>query len=100
MDAGEPTIELPRLLPDAGQTGWEAKTKPQADQFGVGSRQREKAGLSAAKDIARAEMMRQRGRLGSLTREQEIEIEHLLMSTVNKVSELAGKVLESLLMMP
>ncbi|HET6890822.1 MAG TPA: glutamyl-tRNA reductase [Pyrinomonadaceae bacterium] len=37
-------------------------------------------------DIARAEMARQRGRLGSLTPEQERAIESLLVSTVNKIS--------------
>ncbi len=36
--------------------------------------------------IARAEMARQRGRLGSLTPEQEQAIESLLISTVNKIS--------------
>lgn len=38
------------------------------------------------KDIARAEMARQRKRLGPLTKEQESAIESLLMSTVNKIS--------------
>lgn len=37
-------------------------------------------------DIARAEMARQRKRLGPLTKEQETAIESLLMSTVNKIS--------------
>jgi glutamyl-tRNA reductase len=37
-------------------------------------------------DVARAEMARQRKRLGSLTKEQEAAIEALLMSTVNKIS--------------
>ncbi|PYS49544.1 MAG: glutamyl-tRNA reductase [Acidobacteria bacterium] len=37
-------------------------------------------------DIARAEMMRQRQRLGKLSPEQERAIEALLMSTVNKIS--------------
>ena len=37
-------------------------------------------------DIARAEMARQRKRLGPLTNEQEAAIESLLMSTVNKIS--------------
>jgi glutamyl-tRNA reductase len=37
-------------------------------------------------DVARAEMVRQRKRLGPLTKEQEVAIESLLMSTVNKIS--------------
>ena len=36
-------------------------------------------------------MARRRRRLGTLTLEQEIEVEHLLMLTVTKVSELAGR---------
>jgi glutamyl-tRNA reductase len=37
-------------------------------------------------DIARAELARQRKRLGPLTTEQEAAVESLLMSTVNKLS--------------
>ena len=37
-------------------------------------------------DMARAEMARQRKRLGPLSKEQEAAIESLLMSTVNKIS--------------
>ncbi len=37
-------------------------------------------------DVARAEMARQRKRLGPLTKDQESAIESLLMSTVNKIS--------------
>ena len=37
-------------------------------------------------DVARAEMARQRKRLGPLTKEQEDAVESLLMSTVNKIS--------------
>ena len=37
-------------------------------------------------DIARAELARQRKRLGPLTNEQEAAVESLLMSTVNKIS--------------
>ncbi len=37
-------------------------------------------------DIARAELARQRKRLGPLTTEQEAAVESLLMSTVNKIS--------------
>jgi glutamyl-tRNA reductase len=37
-------------------------------------------------DVARAELARQRKRLGVLTQDQEAAIESLLMSTVNKIS--------------
>lgn len=37
-------------------------------------------------DIARAELARQRKRLGPLTKEQEAAVESLLMSTINKIS--------------
>jgi len=37
-------------------------------------------------EVARAEMARQRKRLGVLTKEQEAAIEALLVSTVNKIS--------------
>jgi glutamyl-tRNA reductase len=37
-------------------------------------------------DVARAELARQRKRLGVLTKDQEEAIEALLMSTVNKIS--------------
>src|SRR4029078_11271611 len=37
-------------------------------------------------DVARAELVRQRKRLGVLTKDQEAAIESLLMSTVNKIS--------------
>jgi glutamyl-tRNA reductase len=37
-------------------------------------------------DVARAEMVRQRKKLGSLTKEQEAAVESLLMSTVNKIA--------------
>ena len=72
------------------------KTESQAEWFGVGSRVRTEASLSEAKDIARAEMARHRRRLGSLTCEQEAEVEHLLMVTVAKVSEVARRVLDAI----
>lgn len=37
-------------------------------------------------EVARAELARQRKKLGSLTKEQEAAVESLLMSTVNKIS--------------
>ena len=54
------------------------------------------AALREAKAIARAEVSRQRRRLGELTREQEMGLENLIMSTVTKVMAVAGTALESL----
>ena len=50
--------------------------------------QQSKATRDRAQEIARAEMTRQRRRLGNLTQEQELAIEALLMSTVFKASEM------------
>jgi hypothetical protein len=51
--------------------------------------------LQKALEIARTELARRRRGLGSLTQEQETVIEDLLFRTVSKVSELAGRILES-----
>ena len=48
-------------------------------------------------DIARAELLRWRRRLGPLTHEQEVRIEKLVMLTATKVSLLSGRVMQSLL---
>ena len=53
------------------------------------------AAVCEAKAIARAELARQRRRLGELTREQEMGLENLIMSTVTKVMAVAGTALES-----
>jgi len=45
--------------------------------------------------IARAEMARRRRGLGTLTREQEVAIENLLLSIVTRVSELVGRALDA-----
>jgi hypothetical protein len=45
--------------------------------------------------IARAEMARRRRKLGTLTRRQEVAIENLLLSTVNRISELVGRALDA-----
>ena len=52
--------------------------------------------IHEASEIARAELARRRRRLGELTREQEMSVEDLLMSTVTKVLEVAGTALDSL----
>ncbi len=46
------------------------------------------ATLRKAEDIARAELARRRRKLGTLTPDQEVKIEALLISTVNKISKL------------
>ena len=45
--------------------------------------------------IARAEMARRRRRLGALTREQEVAIETLLLTTVKRISELVGTAMDA-----
>jgi hypothetical protein len=54
------------------------------------------AALREAIEVARAEMSRRRERLGKLTPEQELVIEDMLIRTVNRISKLVGRVLESL----
>jgi hypothetical protein len=94
MEATLPTLELAISAP--GQCTLHGETVPQADEFGVVRRARRQTALSEAKVIARAELARQRKRLGTLTREQEVEVEKVLMSTVTKVSELTGRIMDSL----
>jgi len=48
------------------------------------------------KDIARAELVRFRKRLGSLTPDQEERIERLLISAATKTSLLSNRVMQSL----
>jgi hypothetical protein len=57
---------------------------------------RTRMSLPEAKEIALTELARRRQRLGNLTRDQEISLENLMMVAVTRVSEEAGKVLESL----
>ena len=47
-------------------------------------------------EIARAQLVRFRRRLGTLTRDQELQIENLLISTVTKISLMTGRLMESL----
>jgi hypothetical protein len=53
------------------------------------------ATLHNALEIARTQLARRRRGLGSLTQEQETAIEDLLVRTINRVSKLAGQILES-----
>jgi hypothetical protein len=46
-----------------------------------------------AQDTARSEMARRRKRLGNLTPEQELNIETLLITTVNRISEMVTSVI-------
>jgi hypothetical protein len=50
--------------------------------------------IERAQEIARAEMIRRRRRLGDLTQEQESAIETLLLSTVLKASQMIEPVLK------
>jgi len=59
----------------------------------VDSQELGKSTLDRAQEIAQAEMMRRRRRLGNLTPEQESAIETLLLSTALKVSEMIEPVL-------
>ena len=47
-------------------------------------------------EIARTQLARFRRRLGTLTLDQELLIEDLLISTVTKISSITGRLLESL----
>ena len=55
-----------------------------------------KALLSEANAVARTQLIRFRRRLGTLTHDQELQIENLLISTVTKISLVTGKLMEAL----
>ena len=59
-------------------------------------REETKGALSDADDIARAQFVRFRRRLGTLTYDQELQIEDLLISTVEKIWLVTAKVMETL----
>lgn len=63
---------------------------------GVRATEETKAALSDANDIARTQLIRFRRRLGSLTHEQERQIEYLLISTVSKISLVAAGLMEAM----
>ena len=63
---------------------------------GVRAREETKAALTDANDVARTQFLRFRRRLGSLTHEQERQIENLLISTVSKISLLTAGVMEAM----
>jgi hypothetical protein len=59
-------------------------------------REETNAALGDADDIARAQLVRFRRRLGTLTYDQELQIEGLLISTVEKIRLATAKVMEVL----
>ena len=62
----------------------------------VNVREQIAAPFSDPHEIARTQLVRFRRRLGTLTRDQEVQIENLLISTVTKISLMTGGLLESL----
>ena len=66
------------------------------ESAGVNVGEETKVLLSEANDVARTQLIRFRRRLGTLTHDQELQIENLLISTVTKISLVTGKVMEPL----
>ncbi|HSB28076.1 MAG TPA: hypothetical protein VLE19_09475 [Pyrinomonadaceae bacterium] len=54
------------------------------------------APFSDPHEIARTQLVRFRRQLGTLTLDQELQIEDLLVSTVTKISSITGRLFESL----
>ena len=99
MDIGLPTTETPggvNFLSAPGPRTLEGEKVRQEASTDVVNYQPGDAALQKALEIARTELSRRRRGLGNLTQEQEIVIEDLLESTVKRVSELAGRIVESL----
>jgi hypothetical protein len=66
------------------------------ESAGVNVGEETKVLLSEANDVARTQLIRFRRRLGTLTHDQELQVENLLISTVTKISLVTGKVMEAL----
>jgi len=81
------------LLAPAQVDQWEGRSQDQRKGL---SHERREAALREAQEMARAELAKRRRKLGTLTPDQEIALENLLMSTVARVSAVAGRVMESL----
>ena len=97
MDIGSATAETPgstNFISVPGSRTLEGEKVRQEDRTDVAHQQPADA-LQKALEIARTELARRRRGLGNLTQEQETVIEDLLIRTVNRVSELAGRILES-----
>jgi hypothetical protein len=67
----------------------------QEDAVDVAHGNPDDATLANALEIARTQIARHRRKLGSLTQEQEIAIQDLLIRTVNRVSKIARQTQES-----
>ena len=63
---------------------------------GVKFRGKDYTTFSDPSDIGRTQLILFRRRLGTLTREQELQIENLLISTITRVSLCVGKVMAAL----
>jgi len=62
---------------------------PNLDQIrDVAEPEQSKVALLDMQDIARSELARRRRRLGNLTPDQELAVETLLISTIDRISEL------------
>lgn len=68
----------------------------QIENHRVNVREQITAPFSDPHEIARTQLVRFRRRLGTLTVDQELQIEDLLISTVAKISSITGRLLESL----
>jgi hypothetical protein len=66
------------------------------ESLGANVRAKDKAIFGDPNDIARTELKRFRRRLGTLTHDQELQIENLLISTVAQVSLVTRRVMEAL----
>lgn len=62
----------------------------------VNVREQIAAPFSDPHEIARTQLVRFRRQLGTLTLDQELQIEDLLVSTVTKISSITGRLFESL----
>jgi len=83
------------MLPGV-EIGKEARVPREFEGSGVRVGEETRAALTDANEVARMQFIRFRRRLGSLTYEQELQIESLLISTVSKMSLLTGKVMEAM----
>jgi hypothetical protein len=64
---------------------------PNLDQIRDGAEpERREVALLEMQDIALSELARRRRRLGNLTLDQELAVETLLISTVNRISEIVA----------
>lgn len=67
-----------------------------SESLGTNIRVENKAALGDANDIARMQLRRFKRQVGTLTLDQELQIENLLFSTVAKISLLTRRAMENL----